>query len=88
MRWDWRERAACLGEEPTFFATYDAPEHSGPVDAAKRICEGCPVRLECLREALEDGIRWGVWGGFTGRQRRRLLRGRRRLVGTERGART
>ncbi|WP_036554443.1 WhiB family transcriptional regulator [Nocardiopsis sp. CNT312] len=41
---------------------------------ARRICEGCPVRLDCLAEALDARIEFGVWGGLTERQRRALLR--------------
>jgi hypothetical protein len=37
---------------------------------------GCPVRFECLAEALDNRIEWGVWGGMTERERRLLLRQR------------
>ena len=37
---------------------------------------GCPVRSECLAEALDNRIEWGVWGGMTERERRQLLRQR------------
>lgn len=43
---------------------------------AKAICMGCPVRAECLAEALDNRIEWGVWGGMTERERRQLLRQR------------
>jgi len=43
---------------------------------ARAVCAGCPVRLECLNEALSQRIEWGVWGGMTERERRRLLRQR------------
>jgi WhiB family redox-sensing transcriptional regulator len=43
---------------------------------AKLVCSGCPVRLECLSEALDHRIEWGVWGGMTERERRALLRRR------------
>lgn len=55
----------------------------GPLDAmyvrgaaqhqAKRLCQGCPVRTECLSEALDHRIEWGVWGGMTERERRAVL---------------
>jgi WhiB family transcriptional regulator, redox-sensing transcriptional regulator len=43
---------------------------------AKLICRGCPVRTECLADALDDRIEFGVWGGMTERERRALLRRR------------
>jgi WhiB family redox-sensing transcriptional regulator len=41
---------------------------------ARTICTGCPVKAVCLAEALDNRIEWGVWGGMTERERRRLLR--------------
>lgn len=35
---------------------------------------GCPVRVECLAEALDNRINWGMWGGLTERERRKILR--------------
>ena len=43
---------------------------------AKQVCGACPVRTECLAEALDNQIEWGVWGGMTERERRALLRRR------------
>ncbi len=43
---------------------------------AKLVCNGCSVRAECLSEALDNQIEWGVWGGMTERERRALLRRR------------
>lgn len=42
----------------------------------RSLCMGCPVRSECLAEALDNRIEWGVWGGMTERERRQLLRTR------------
>jgi WhiB family transcriptional regulator, redox-sensing transcriptional regulator len=41
---------------------------------ARLLCSGCPVRFECLAEALDNRIEWGIWGGMTERERRLLLR--------------
>ncbi len=43
---------------------------------AKQPCLGCPVRAECLAEALDNNLEWGIWGGMTERERRALLRRR------------
>ena len=43
---------------------------------ARQLCMGCPVRMKCLAEALDNRIEWGVWGGMTERERRQLLRQR------------
>ena len=55
------------------------PERNGrgaEQNKAKLVCSGCPVRTECLAEALDNQIEWGVWGGMTERERRALLRRR------------
>ena len=53
---------------------------------AKQLCAGCPVRTECLAEALDNQIEWGVWGGMTERERRALLARRPNAI-VARGAR-
>lgn len=71
----WKRQAACLGHEPRLFV--DNPKSSIPVEAM-RICVGCPVRTECLDDALEHNdpsIDLGVWGGTTVRGRQRLRAG-------------
>jgi WhiB family redox-sensing transcriptional regulator len=73
----WMERAKCRGAAPAEFF----PSDGTGVEAAARICEGCPVRAECLEYALRHRIEHGVWGGASERERRRILR-RRRLEQT------
>ena len=69
---DWATLAKCRGMGDALF-----PE---AVDQkrARGVCMGCPVRFACLAEALDNRIEWGVWGGMTERERRRLLRQRTR----------
>lgn len=70
---DWRDLAACAGEDPDLFY----PEPGGSVKPAKQICAGCPVRAECLEDALKTGDRFGVRGGLSERERGRLHRQRK-----------
>jgi WhiB family redox-sensing transcriptional regulator len=66
----WAHEAKCLHAEPdTFF-----PEKGGSTREAKRICTGCPVRDECLEFALSNDERFGIWGGLSERERRKLKR--------------
>jgi WhiB family transcriptional regulator, redox-sensing transcriptional regulator len=72
---EWHEQAACV-DVPTrrFF-----PERGAAVLTAsvKRVCQGCPVRLECLEFALAENIQHGVWGGTSPRERRPMWKARR-----------
>jgi WhiB family redox-sensing transcriptional regulator len=68
---DWRVRAACRDVDPDGLFVRGAEQHR-----AKLVCMGCPVRTECLAEALDNRIGFGVWGGMTERERRALLRRR------------
>ena len=64
----WAPQAKCLQAEPeTFF-----PEKGGSTREAKRICTLCEVRSECLDYALSNDERFGIWGGLSERERRRL----------------
>ena len=66
----WAPAAKCLQADPdTFF-----PEKGGSTREAKRICAGCEVRTDCLEYALANDERFGIWGGFSERERRRLKR--------------
>jgi WhiB family transcriptional regulator, redox-sensing transcriptional regulator len=68
---DWAPRAACRTTQPDQLFVRGAEQNK-----AKQLCSGCPVRTECLAEALDNQIEWGVWGGMTERERRALLRRR------------
>jgi WhiB family transcriptional regulator, redox-sensing transcriptional regulator len=66
----WYERAACLDKDADCFF----PEKGGSTRAAKRICQTCAVQTECLEYALANDERFGIWGGLSERERRRLKR--------------
>lgn len=72
---DWRTRSACRDVDPeTFFPVAESgPVHDAAVTAAKAVCARCPVRAECLADAL-DRLPYGVAGGLTEHERRRLRR--------------
>jgi WhiB family redox-sensing transcriptional regulator len=66
----WQERALCAQTDPEAFF----PEKGGSTREAKRICSTCEVRAECLEYALEHDERFGIWGGLSERERRRVKR--------------
>jgi WhiB family redox-sensing transcriptional regulator len=68
----WQERANCLGVDPDLFF----PERGASTREAKSVCRGCDVRLECLEYALGHGEKFGIWGGLSERERRRVRRER------------
>jgi len=76
MNLSWRQRAACRGIDPNVFY----PPSEEEAEEAKSICAGCPVREACLEYALANRERDGVWGGATERERRRLVRQRRKTA--------
>ena len=71
----WRERGRCKGVELAVFYPEDEED---PAVEAKGICDTCVVREACLEHALAVREKIGVWGGYTARERRRLIRQRRR----------
>lgn len=73
---EWRMLGACRGLDATLFY----PDNDDDAEIAKQICEGCGVRKACLDHALNSREKVGVWGGATERERRRLLRQRRRTA--------
>ena len=70
----WRQRGECRGLDPGIFY----PETEEEAEQAKRVCDGCHVRVACLEYALSHREKVGVWGGYTERERRRIMRQRRR----------
>jgi WhiB family redox-sensing transcriptional regulator len=52
------------------------PDKGGSVTAAKLVCQGCPVRTACLEWALAHDERFGIWGGLSEQERRRLKKAR------------
>ncbi|MDT9594722.1 WhiB family transcriptional regulator [Nocardioides zeae] len=68
---DWTSKAVCRQTTPDELFVRGAEQNR-----VKQMCQGCPVRTECLAEALDNQIEWGVWGGMTERERRALLRRR------------
>jgi len=68
---DWTSLAACNTADPDELFVTGAAQNR-----AKAVCMGCPVRTECLADALDNRVEFGVWGGMTERERRALLRRR------------
>ena len=66
----WQEQALCAETDPEAFF----PEKGGSTREAKKICTGCEVRTECLEYALSNDERFGIWGGLSERERRRVRR--------------
>ena len=69
---NWQDEANCLGVDPDLFF----PERGASTREAKEVCRGCVVRLDCLEYALVNGEKFGIWGGLSERERRRLRRQR------------
>lgn len=67
----WASQAACRSSDPDTLFVQGAAQNR-----AKAICLGCQVRTECLADALDNRVEFGVWGGMTERERRALLRRR------------
>ncbi|WP_269801785.1 WhiB family transcriptional regulator [Blastococcus atacamensis] len=65
---EWRLDALCAETDPEAFF----PEKGGSTRDAKRVCTGCPVRAQCLEFALANDERFGIWGGLSERERRRV----------------
>ncbi|WP_456569617.1 WhiB family transcriptional regulator [Blastococcus sp. SYSU DS0539] len=72
----WRLDALCAETDPEAFF----PDKGGSTREAKRVCTGCPVRAQCLEFALASDERFGIWGGLSERERRRLRLQRRSSI--------
>jgi WhiB family transcriptional regulator, redox-sensing transcriptional regulator len=68
----WQEQANCLGVDPDLFF----PERGASTREAKSVCRSCEVRVECLEYALSHAEKFGIWGGLSERERRRVRRAR------------
>ncbi len=79
----WQDFANCLGVDPDLFF----PERGASTREAKEVCRGCVVRGDCLEYALLNGEKFGIWGGLSERERRRIRRqrtlARRSALGAE-----
>lgn len=76
MTQSWRDKGACRGIDPEVFY----PVEDADAEQAKSICAVCAVRHACLEHALTSREKEGVWGGATERERRRIIRQRRRTA--------
>ena len=68
----WQRQANCMGVDPDLFF----PERGASTREAKEVCRGCVVREDCLEFALANGEKFGIWGGMSERERRRIRRRR------------
>lgn len=89
---DWQQQAACRNAPPElFFSQHDCDNMCAPgcqgrkepgrharIRAAKAYCDECPVAVDCLLWSIDTGQQFGIWGGVTERERRRLAK--RRIV--------
>ena len=66
----WQDKALCAQTDPEAFF----PEKGGSTREAKKVCSSCEVRAECLDYALAHDERFGIWGGLSERERRKLKR--------------
>jgi WhiB family transcriptional regulator, redox-sensing transcriptional regulator len=68
----WQSKANCMGVDPELFF----PERGASTREAKEVCRGCVVREDCLEYALANGEKFGIWGGLSERERRKVRRAR------------
>lgn len=68
----WQSKANCMGVDPELFF----PERGASTREAKEVCRGCVVKGDCLEYALANGEKFGIWGGLSERERRKVRRSR------------
>jgi len=68
----WQDKANCMGVDPDLFF----PERGASTREAKEVCRGCVVQEDCLEYAIANGEKFGIWGGMSERERRRVRRAR------------
>jgi WhiB family redox-sensing transcriptional regulator len=68
----WQDLANCRGANADLFF----PERGASTRTAKSICRACSVRVECLEFAIRNGEKFGIWGGLSERERRKIRRER------------
>lgn len=85
---NWTEEAACRGMGPDRFYPFveEEDEDVHAAAAAKAVCASCPVREDCLTTAIQTREQYGIWGGLTSRERRRMIRRARRARARNRAA--
>ena len=71
-RLSWQDSANCSGADQDLFF----PERGASTRKAKAICAACSVKDECLEFAITQGERFGIWGGLSERERRKIRRQR------------
>ena len=69
---EWQDKANCTGANDNLFF----PERGASTRTAKGICRECQVRVECLEFAITTGEKFGIWGGMSERERRRVRKER------------
>ncbi len=68
----WQDEANCMGANADLFF----PERGASTRKAKQICGECEVQVECLEYAITNGEKFGIWGGLSERERRRIRKER------------
>lgn len=75
----WQEQSLCKEADPEQFF----PEKGGATALAKKLCKECPVKAQCLEFALANDERFGIWGGLSERERRKLNPRRPRRISAD-----